>query len=116
MGRHTFNCAGFTHGEAGTAMKKCPRDPNQLGKLIIDIATGQVEDRLPTPEEQGKDPAAVALGRRGCLNPRRYGQIALQSRPQPVLGVRGYIGELDSRTYHELCSLSVPGREPCSKP
>ena len=45
--------------------RKRPRDPNQLGKLIIDIATGQVEDRPPTPEEQGKDPAAVALGRRG---------------------------------------------------
>src|ERR1039458_8824595 len=48
-------------------MKKRPRDPNQLGKLIIDIATGQVEDRTPTPEEQGKDPAAVALGRKGGL-------------------------------------------------
>jgi hypothetical protein len=32
--------------------RKRPRDPNQLGKLIIDIATGQVEDRPPTPEEQ----------------------------------------------------------------
>jgi hypothetical protein len=32
---------------------------------VIDIATGQVEDRLPTPEEQGKDPAAVAMGRKG---------------------------------------------------
>ena len=48
-------------------MKKRPRDPNQLGKLIIDIATGQVEDRTPTSEEQGKDPAAVALGRKGGL-------------------------------------------------
>ena len=38
---------------------KRPRDPNQLGKLIIDIATEQVEDRPPTPEEQGKDPAAA---------------------------------------------------------
>jgi hypothetical protein len=45
--------------------RKRPRDPNQLGKLIIDIATGQIEDRPPTPEEQGKDPAAVALGRKG---------------------------------------------------
>lgn len=45
--------------------RKRPRDPNQLGKLIIDIATGQVEDRPPTPEEQGKDPAAAALGRKG---------------------------------------------------
>ena len=35
--------------------------------LIVDIATGQVEDREPTPEEQGKDPAAVSLGRRGGL-------------------------------------------------
>jgi hypothetical protein len=43
--------------------KKRPRDPAQLAKLIVDIATGEVEDREPTPEEQGKDPAAVALGR-----------------------------------------------------
>jgi hypothetical protein len=42
--------------------RKRPRDPNQLGKLIVDIATGEVED---TPEDDGKDPAAVALGRRG---------------------------------------------------
>jgi len=41
--------------------KKRPRDPLQLGKLIVDIATGQVEDR----EDDGKDPAAAALGRKG---------------------------------------------------
>jgi hypothetical protein len=45
--------------------KKRPRDFNQAAKLVIDIATGQVEDRPPTPEEQGKDPAAAALGRKG---------------------------------------------------
>jgi hypothetical protein len=45
--------------------RKRPRDPNQLAKLIVDIASGQVEDRNPTPEEQGKDPAAVALGKKG---------------------------------------------------
>jgi hypothetical protein len=44
---------------------KRPRDPNQLAKSIIDIATGQKPDRDPTPEEQGKDPAAVALGQKG---------------------------------------------------
>jgi hypothetical protein len=32
---------------------------------VIDIATGEVEDRPPTPEEQGKDPAAAALGSKG---------------------------------------------------
>jgi hypothetical protein len=41
-----------------------PRDPNQLGKLIVDIATGEVDD---TPTDTGKDPAAVALGRKGGL-------------------------------------------------
>lgn len=44
---------------------KRPRDPAQLAKLMIDIASGDVEDRERTPEEQGKDPAAAALGRRG---------------------------------------------------
>jgi hypothetical protein len=43
---------------------KRPRDPNQLAKLIVDIATGEVKD---TPEDAGKDPAAVALGRKGGL-------------------------------------------------
>jgi hypothetical protein len=46
-----------------TARKKRPRDANQLARSIVDIATGEVEDRAPTPEEQGKDPAAVSLGR-----------------------------------------------------
>jgi hypothetical protein len=48
-----------------TSHPKTPRDPNQLAKSIIGIATGQKPDRDPTPEEQGKDPAAAALGRKG---------------------------------------------------
>jgi hypothetical protein len=45
-----------------------PRDPVQLGKLIGDILTGQVEDRAePTADDPNKDPAAVALGRKGGL-------------------------------------------------
>ena len=43
-----------------TKRLKRPRDPVQLGKLIVDIATGQVEDKI----EDGKDPVAVARGRR----------------------------------------------------
>jgi hypothetical protein len=42
-------------------LRKRPRDPVQLGKLIGDILTGQVEDRAPTPEEEGKDHSAVDL-------------------------------------------------------
>ena len=44
---------------------KRPRDLNQWAKRMIDVATGEVEDREPTPEEQGKDPAAVKRGRLG---------------------------------------------------
>lgn len=44
---------------------KRPRDPNQLAKLLVDIATGAQDDPLLTPE--GKNAAAVALGRRGGL-------------------------------------------------
>lgn len=36
-------------------MKKPPKDPNQFGKFIVDAATNE------------KDPAAVALGRKGGL-------------------------------------------------
>ena len=45
--------------------RKRPRDPNQLGKLIVDIATGEV-DEPDTPAEE-KNPAAVELGRKGGL-------------------------------------------------
>ena len=41
------------------------RDPNRLAKLMVDIATGEVEDRILTSD--GRDAAAVALGRRGGL-------------------------------------------------
>ena len=46
--------------------RKRPRDPAQLAKLIVDIATGEVEDRAPS-DESGKNLAAVALGRLGGL-------------------------------------------------
>jgi hypothetical protein len=46
---------------------KRPRDPAQLAKLMIDIASGEVEDREPDPPLDGKDAAAVSLGRRGGL-------------------------------------------------
>jgi hypothetical protein len=46
---------------------KRPRDLNQWAKRMVDIATGEASDRELTAEEQGKDPAAVALGRKGGL-------------------------------------------------
>jgi hypothetical protein len=44
--------------------RKRPRDANQLAKLIVDIATGETDDALV---DDGKNPAAVELGRKGGL-------------------------------------------------
>ena len=67
-------------------LRKRPRDPAQLAKLMIDIASGKVEDREPEPSSEGKDAAAVSLGRRGGLkggkaraasmSPKRRAEIA----------------------------------------
>jgi len=54
---------GFQTPRMSTKPKR-PRDTNQLAKFITDLATGEVE--LPKTED-GKDPAAVALGRKGGL-------------------------------------------------
>jgi hypothetical protein len=46
------------------ANPKRPRDPNQLGKLVVDLATGEASEVDP---DAGKNPAQVASGRRGGL-------------------------------------------------
>lgn len=59
-------------------MTKRPRDPNALAKSIVDIATGQVEDREPAP----KNEAAAELGRKGgsarakAMTPEQRAEIA----------------------------------------
>lgn len=45
-------------------IRKRPRDPNQLAKMLVDIVAGEMEDREPF---NGKDPAAVERGRLGGL-------------------------------------------------
>ncbi len=55
-----------------------PRDPIQLGKLMVDIATGQV----PNATDDGKDAGAAAMGRKGAaaraagMTPERREEIA----------------------------------------
>ncbi len=51
---------------------KRPRDTNQLAKFIVDLATGSKTETLATSD---KDPAAVALGRKGGL---RGGRVRAQ--------------------------------------
>ena len=65
-----------------TKPPKRPRDFSQAAKFVIDVATGQREDRAPTPEERGKNEAAAALGRKGgaararAISPERRREIA----------------------------------------
>jgi hypothetical protein len=49
--------------------RKRPRDVNELAKRLVDEATSAAPPDEPgaDPENGGKDPAAVALGRRGGL-------------------------------------------------
>ncbi len=55
-----------------------PRDPIQLGKLMVDIMTGQVQDAV----DDGKDAGAAAMGRKGAaartagMTPERRAEIA----------------------------------------
>jgi hypothetical protein len=43
--------------------RKRPRDINQLAKFIVDVSTGDTE--LPECQPDGKNPAAVELGKLG---------------------------------------------------
>lgn len=58
---------------------KRPRDPNQLGKLVVDIATGE-SDEPKAPSE--KQPARRRAGKSGgkarasTLTPERRSEIA----------------------------------------
>ena len=64
-----------------------PKDVNQLAKFITDIATGETEDTVKP--DDGKNPAAVALGRLGgkvggkaranSLTPERRKEIAAKA-------------------------------------
>lgn len=50
---------------SGMQKPKRPRDPNQLGKLIVDLSVGDADDSKNMPDDSGKDPAAMALGKKG---------------------------------------------------
>jgi hypothetical protein len=49
----------------GPKGEKRPADANQRAVMVARIATGEIEDVPPTPESEGKNAAAVVLGRMG---------------------------------------------------
>lgn len=59
--------------------RKKPRDLNALARQIVDEATGEAPDA-----DTGKDPAAVALGRKGGLKggKARAAKLSAQRRKE----------------------------------
>lgn len=55
---------------------KRPRDTNQLAHMVALLATGELQD---VKTEDGKDPAAVSLGRRGGLKGGKARAASLSS-------------------------------------
>jgi hypothetical protein len=49
----------------GPKGEKRPADVIGNAVHVMRVLTGETEDVIPTPESEGKDPAAVALGRKG---------------------------------------------------
>jgi len=49
----------------GPKGEKRPRDVIGNAVHVMRVATGEITEDIPTPESEGKDPAAVALGRKG---------------------------------------------------
>jgi hypothetical protein len=49
----------------GPKGEKRPADVIGNAVHVMKVLTGEIEDVIPTPESEGKDPAAVALGRKG---------------------------------------------------
>lgn len=64
---------------------KRPRDPNQLAKAILDLATREKTESNP---DEGKNPNAVALGRLGGLKGGRARAKALSASERSNIAKR----------------------------
>ena len=66
----------------GPCGEKRPADAIARAVNVGRIATGEIEDKIVTPEAEGKDPAAVSMGKRGGkaraekMTPERRAEIA----------------------------------------
>lgn len=66
----------------GPKGEKRPADVIGAAVKVAKIATGEIEEDIDTPEKEGKDPAAVSMGKRGgkaraqAITPERRAEIA----------------------------------------
>jgi hypothetical protein len=65
----------------GPKGEKRPADVIGVAVKVAKIATGEIEEDFDTPEKEGKDPAAVSMGKRGgkaraqAMTPERRAEI-----------------------------------------
>ena len=71
-----------------TTVPKRPRDPNQLAKLIAGIATGEITE---ITTDDGKNAAAVALGRKGGLKGGAARALKLSSEKRAEIAKKAAI-------------------------
>lgn len=71
--------------------RKRPRDPNQLAKFIVDMATGGSSEADAPPELEGKNPAAVALGRMGGLKGGTARAKALSAKKRSAIAKKAAV-------------------------
>ncbi len=66
----------------GPKGEKRPADVIANAVKVMKIATGEIEEDIAMPEKEGKDPAAVSMGKRGGkapaekMTPQRRAEIA----------------------------------------
>lgn len=68
-----------------TSKPKRPRDPNQLAHTVALLATGELQD---VKTDSGKDPAAVALGRKGGLKGGRARAEKLSAKKRSEIATK----------------------------
>ena len=64
---------------------KRPRDSNQLAHMIAQLATGELDD---VKTDDGKDPAAVALGRKGGLKGGKARALSLSAKARSEIAAK----------------------------
>jgi hypothetical protein len=84
------------NGGMPSRSSKRPRDPNQLAKLVIDLATGAVEEQSP---RRAKNPAAVALGRLGGVKGGKARAAALSKEERAHIAARAARARWDKRAH-----------------
>jgi hypothetical protein len=60
----------------GSEVRKRPRDPSQLAKLIVDIASGEIEEKATVPSGKVRSGKAGAKARSKALTPDQRKAIA----------------------------------------